>query len=198
MLSRISINYLKNTYQLIDNVDEDEHPFSVKVIDLITELRNGNNSFISSYLDEKLNEVITKDEQALLLVNNDTSYNYVSCRDCGLTLKCPRCNISYNYSEKNNQLICPSCGKREEFISFCPSCKSTRLHFGGVGKESIIKQLTKKISSERIVPLEKDDSFDTYIEKLNDIEEKSNTQTNASEKGVYAASISNEAASIDD
>ncbi len=161
---------LKGIYYLIDNSKEN-NDIKNTIVDLKTELRKGNNNCLSTYLKERLDEIILNNEQALLIINKKDSNNYVMCRNCGQNFKCPRCMISYNYSEKYNQLVCPACGKREDFNSICPNCGNNKFIFGGFGQESLIKELKGHYESKRILQLSDGKDFDLYLDELNKIEE---------------------------
>ena len=46
---------------------------------------------------DSINEVLDKNEQVILLLNRRGYSNFVSCKNCGNTIKCPNCDISFTY-----------------------------------------------------------------------------------------------------
>ena len=160
---------LKGVYNLIDRSNDDNID-NITTIDLKNELRSGNNSYLSHYLIKTLDDVINNNKQALLIVNNKDSSGYVQCRACGEVLKCPKCNLSYHYSEKKDELICPSCGKREVFNHICPSCGQDEFVYGGIGQEEIYKRLIERYDNNKVLLLSDGSNFDQYLEELNIIE----------------------------
>ena len=70
---------------------------AVNLVDMREELKAGNRSIFSRRLQEKLADVLDKEQQAILFLNRRGSATYVFCRDCGHTLKCPRCSTNLTY-----------------------------------------------------------------------------------------------------
>lgn len=64
----------------------------VQVVDMRQELRAGNRSIFSRALQNALARVLGTDQQAILFLNRRGTATYVFCRDCGKSLRCPRCD----------------------------------------------------------------------------------------------------------
>ena len=144
---------LKDYYNLIDNSVVTFNP-DVEVIDMKNELRCGNNTYLSKRLERALIETKRNGYQSLLIVNNKTYSNYVICRACGYVAKCPSCEVSLQYSEKKNLLVCPCCGYKEPFLNKCNSCGSKELFFGGVGIENIVDLISEKIPDAKMLVID--------------------------------------------
>jgi len=92
-------------------------------------------------LQDALNDVLARKEQAILFLNRRGSATFVLCRDCGHVLKCPRCDAPLTYHETTDQptapLICHRCGHRQPSPSECPKCQSKRIRYFGLGTQKV-------------------------------------------------------------
>ncbi len=69
----------------------------VDVVDMRREIESGNRSVFSGLLQQKLKACMARGEQAMLLMNRRGYNSFVSCRSCGLTMKCPNCDVALTY-----------------------------------------------------------------------------------------------------
>lgn len=163
---------LKGTYTIVDNTNVRKNS-NVAVVNMIDELKKGNNTYLSVSLENAILNAKKQNKQSLLLVNNKSYSNYVLCLECGDVPKCEYCGISLNYNDKSQMLICPACGKRISFYKRCLKCNSTSLRFGGVGIESIYEAISKKYPNLTVMTIDKNDSltdFSTQMAMLEDNE----------------------------
>lgn len=123
----------------------------VEVVDMRKELSAGNRSAISQSLHTALEEVLQRNEQAILFLNRRGSASYVFCRDCGFVLRCPRCETQLTWHADENQLICHTCNYRRALPSQCPSCGGMNIRQFGMGTESLEKYLQGQFPSARLL-----------------------------------------------
>lgn len=110
----------------------------IQVVDMRTELKEGNRSIFSHALQEGLRRVLAEDQQAILFLNRRGTSTYVFCRDCGAALNCPRCDIPLTYhAEGGGRLICHRCGYVRQMPKTCPHCRSTAIRQFGLGTERV-------------------------------------------------------------
>ncbi|MHB1356841.1 MAG: primosomal protein N' [Anaerolineae bacterium] len=109
----------------------------VQVVDMRTELRDGNTSIFSRVLQQSIAETLAQQQQAILFLNRRGSATFILCRDCGYVLACPRCNLPLTYHEAQAVLNCHHCGYRQNNVSRCPQCHSRRIRFFGAGTEKV-------------------------------------------------------------
>lgn len=109
----------------------------VDVIDMRTELKLGNRSIFSMRLQNQLREVLEKKQQAILFLNRRGSATYVFCRDCGYTMKCPRCDIPLAYHRDSKLLVCHHCNYKRKMPKVCPNCGSKRIRQYGTGTQRV-------------------------------------------------------------
>ncbi len=123
----------------------------VEVVDMRRELSAGNRSAISQALHTALENVLQRDEQAILLLNRRGSASYVFCRDCGFVMRCPRCETQLTWHADENSLICHTCNYRRALPLACPSCNSKNIRQFGLGTEGLEKYLSEQLPSARLL-----------------------------------------------
>jgi primosomal protein N' (replication factor Y) len=119
----------------------------VSVVDMRLELKAGNRSIFSRQLHTSLENVLNDNQQAILFLNRRGSATYVFCRECGLVLKCPHCNLPLTYHQpqpgtlqvanQESGLFCHHCGYRRQMPSSCPQCNSPHIRQYGMGTERV-------------------------------------------------------------
>jgi len=110
----------------------------VRVVDMRAELKEGNTSIFSRALHTALSTVLDAGQQAILFVNRRGMATYVFCRECGHTLKCPRCDTPLTYHvEAGEALLCHRCNYRRKLPPRCPQCRSPKIRHYGLGTERV-------------------------------------------------------------
>lgn len=127
----------------------------------------------SRLLLEKMKERIEKKEQIVLLLNRRGYSSFVMCRDCGLVVHCPHCEISLTYHKHGNQLKCHYCGYEEYAPSRCPECGSQHIRFFGTGTQKVEEEIGKLIPEARIIRMDVDTTRrkGAHEKLLNDFQE---------------------------
>jgi len=113
----------------------------VKVVDMREELKQGNRSIFSRDLYAALKQVLDSRQQAILFLNRRGSSTYVFCRNCGYSLRCPRCDLPLTWHEDRMKLLCHTCGYTRQMPSVCPQCKSSQIRQYGTGTERVERTL---------------------------------------------------------
>lgn len=109
----------------------------VSIVDMRQELKSGNRSIFSLALQQALAKVLENEQQAILFLNRRGSATYVFCRDCGHTLKCPRCELPLTFHEAEQLLRCHYCGYVRKNPASCPQCGSQRIRHYGTGTQRV-------------------------------------------------------------
>jgi len=118
------------------------HLPKVDIIDMKEEVKKGN-FILSSILKEKIKETLSKNEQIILLLNRRGYSSIISCKECGHTEKCPKCDISYTYHKTSNNLKCHYCSSSVPLSNKCTKCGSTNIKDYGLGTEKLEEELHK-------------------------------------------------------
>lgn len=135
------------------------------IVDMRQELLSGNKNIFSEKLFYEIKKTLDKNQQVILFLNRRGYANFVSCRKCGLVLKCNNCDVSYVFYNKNKSLVCNYCGKKILMPKICPECKSKYIKAFGMGTEKIELETKKMFGDKKILRMDSD-----VIKKKSDYE----------------------------
>lgn len=137
----------------------------VKLVDMRQELRQGNRSIFSRDLIEALEMTLSRGQQAILFLNRRGAATYVFCRECGHTLKCPRCDLPLTFHQAREgiaieeadgeetpgrqDLLCHHCGYRRKQPEKCPECGSRQIRQFGTGTERVEEEVLRLFPKAR-------------------------------------------------
>lgn len=122
----------------------------VEIVDMRQELKEGNKSIFSRSLYRAMVETLDRGDQVILFLNRRGFSTFVLCRECGLVLKCPQCDISLTFHFDSNMLKCHYCGYFEKTPDICPNCSSIYIRFFGIGTQKV-EQLVKRLFRGAVV-----------------------------------------------
>ncbi len=86
---------------------------------------------------ERLREVFSRGEQAILLQPRRGFAPLLLCRDCGFEFRCAHCSVSRTVHDRGRSLVCHYCGERAARPERCPDCGGTLLEAIGAGTERV-------------------------------------------------------------
>ena len=127
----------------------------VYIADLRQELREGNRSIFSRKLKELMEERLAKKEQMILFLNRRGYAGFVSCRSCGLVMKCPHCDVSLS-KHMGGKLVCHYCGYETREPEKCPECGSPFIMGFKAGTQQIEHNLYKTFPGIRVLRMDGD------------------------------------------
>lgn len=134
---------LDKEFQLIElneRVNNLQMP-EIKIVDMLTEIMNGNTTPYSKLLLSKLQQAIDNKKQAILFINRRGFASFMMCRECGYLAKCDDCAVSLVYHKEDEELKCHFCGKRYRVLTNCPNCNSKNIKYGALGTEKVYNDL---------------------------------------------------------
>jgi primosomal protein N' (replication factor Y) len=120
------------------------------------ELKQGNKTIFSQKLTEEILKTLKDDNQLILFLNRRGHSTFVSCRECGLVMKCPRCSISLTYHMNDDNLSCHYCGVLKPNPKLCPKCGSKNIKYFGVGTQKLEKEFQKKFCLKNTLRMDAD------------------------------------------
>lgn len=127
----------------------------VEIVDMNNEIKQGNTMF-SNLLKEKIQSHIAEGNQIILLHNRRGYSSFVSCKNCGHTIKCPHCDITLTYHKTTSTLRCHYCGYGEKLLKKCPNCHEDSLTNLGTGTEKVEEKLQELFPDIRILRMDLD------------------------------------------
>jgi len=134
----------------------DERPLpKVCVVDLRQEMKEGNRGIFSRALTSAVFERLGKGEQTLLFLNRRGYSTIVMCRECGLVLKCVRCDISLSY-HLDGLLRCHYCNYTTDLPGLCPRCASRYIRHFGAGTQRVEEEARRTFPGARIMRMDSD------------------------------------------
>jgi primosomal protein N' (replication factor Y) (superfamily II helicase) len=120
----------------------------VEVVDMRSELQQGNRSIFSRKLQAALQELEERKQQGILFIHRRGHSTFVSCRSCGFVMECPNCDVSLTYhyqeGEQAQLLQCHYCNYTQIQPKSCPECGSPYLKFFGSGTQRVEQELAKQ------------------------------------------------------
>jgi primosomal protein N' (replication factor Y) len=127
----------------------------VTIVDLRRELKEGNRSIFSRRLQELLTDRLEKKEQSILFLNRRGYAGFVSCRGCGLVMKCPHCDVSLS-EHSGGKLICHYCGYTQAKPAVCPKCGSKYIGGFRAGTQQIEEKCRELFPGVRTLRMDAD------------------------------------------
>lgn len=152
---------------------------TVQIYDMRGETQRGNLSPVGSLLADRLHSDKEAGNQSILFLNRRGYNNYVSCRKCGKSIKCPNCSVTLTYHAKKGHflstdphddpeayenvrreggyLTCHTCGYRSSVPDKCPECGGEHFLFVGCGTQKAEDDIAALFPDLRILRMD----FDT-------------------------------------
>ena len=121
----------------------------VRIIDMREEFRAGDTGILSRPLAEAVEDRIKRGQQAILFLNRRGYATFVVCRECGLVMKCPHCDISLTYHTRGH-LRCHYCNHTVDARGLCPDCGSRYVGYFGTGTQRVEEEVSRCFPEVRI------------------------------------------------
>ena len=135
--------------ELPERIESRDLP-SVRVVDMRAELKSGNLGIFSHLLVDRLEDVLSRGQQAILFLNRRGTATYVFCRDCGYVARCPNCDSPLTlHLESASRLTCHRCSYQRQMPEKCPNCHSPHIRAYGLGSEKVEAEVKTTFPSAR-------------------------------------------------
>jgi primosomal protein N' (replication factor Y) len=128
----------------------------IEIVDLRQELKEGNRSIFSQALQAELAERLHRSEQSILFLNRRGFSTFVNCRQCGLVLRCPNCEVSLTYHQVDHRLRCHYCDYQRAIPGRCPGCGSNYLRYFGIGTQRVEEEIRHLFPQARVLRVDVD------------------------------------------
>jgi primosomal protein N' (replication factor Y) len=130
----------------------------VRVVDMRHELAEGHRRLVSRALMGRLQAVLERREQAVVLVPRRGYRAFLSCRSCGEAVLCPHCDVSLTVHRGGGGewLRCHWCDHRQPLEARCGSCGSTAFKPFGAGTQRVQEQLAAELVGLRLLRFDQD------------------------------------------
>lgn len=125
-------------------------------VELVDMRRQGGKKALSSKARAGLQEVLRREEQAVVLLNRRGYSSFLQCTDCGAVPACRNCEVSLTYHQRGGVLRCHHCGHQEGAPGICPSCGASSLSRGIPGTQRVEEELAALVPEGSLFRLDSD------------------------------------------
>jgi primosomal protein N' (replication factor Y) len=129
-------------------------------------------SLLSEPLANQLGDVLTRNEQAILLLNRRGYSNFIFCPSCKHILNCRNCDVTLTFHKtpghdiagistitgrhnRTGSAICHYCGSQTLVPEKCPLCGKTMIMLG-IGSQRLEEELSKKFPHSKVARIDSD------------------------------------------
>jgi primosomal protein N' (replication factor Y) len=120
----------------------------------VVDLRREAGYPLSAPLLAELGKVAESGGKAILLLNRRGLAPAIHCRTCGVTRRCPNCDIALTLHADG--LHCHHCGYQEPSPELCPECGSAELARIGAGTQRLERELAARLPELELIRLDAD------------------------------------------
>jgi primosomal protein N' (replication factor Y) (superfamily II helicase) len=121
----------------------------------VVDLRRERGYPLSAPLLSELGKLEERGGKAILLLNRRGLAPAIHCRTCGVTRRCPSCDVALVLHE-GKLLRCHHCGYEELSPELCPECGSTELARIGAGTQRLERELAARVPGLERIRLDAD------------------------------------------
>jgi primosomal protein N' (replication factor Y) (superfamily II helicase) len=121
----------------------------------VVDLRREAGYPLSARLLEELGAISDNGGKAILLLNRRGIASALHCRACGVTIRCPSCDVALTL-HVDRALHCHHCGRRQTGPSLCPACGAAELARLGAGTERLEQELAEALPGLELFRLDAD------------------------------------------
>jgi primosomal protein N' (replication factor Y) len=121
----------------------------------VVDLRREAGYPLSAPLLDELAAVAEHGGKAILLLNRRGVAPALHCRACGVTLRCPSCDVGL-VLHREGRLRCHHCGHAEGAPETCPGCGSPELARLGAGTQRLERELAARLPELQPIRLDAD------------------------------------------
>lgn len=127
----------------------------VTVVDLREEYRV-RRALFSQRLEDAMSLRLRAGKQTILFLNRRGYAQFVLCRDCGYTAKCPNCAVSLAFHSYARLLRCHHCDYTNPVPATCPDCGGMKLRAFGIGTEKVEEEVIRLFPDARVARMDRD------------------------------------------
>ena len=145
----------------------DKRPYpEVKVIDArrLSYAERKSKALFSKFLADAIYATLTEKGKVLLFIERKGFATTAACHNCGVALKCPRCNINLVFHFDEDRLKCHHCNFKMEVPSICPNCNTGYIKYSGIGTEKVESELAKIFPQARVKIFGEENRSDPNLE----------------------------------
>ena len=122
---------------------------------------------LSGAILDELTASFAGGKQAVVFLPTRANFRYLSCRECGSTIKCPFCSVGMSFYKKRNVLKCQYCGFTTAATCSCEKCGSEMIEAKKIGTDELTDALRSAFPAARIEKFDRDEiTTQNKLEKM--------------------------------
>jgi primosomal protein N' (replication factor Y) (superfamily II helicase) len=121
----------------------------------VVDMRRERGYPLSAPLLAELGKLAERGGKAILLLNRRGLVPAIHCRTCGVTRRCPNCDVAL-VLHASGELRCHHCGHAEPAPELCPECGSAELARLGAGTQRLERELAARLPELELIRLDAD------------------------------------------
>ncbi|MBX3394517.1 MAG: primosomal protein N' [Phycisphaerae bacterium] len=112
---------------------------------------------LSRVMEEKLNDTLNRNEQAVILLNRRGYASFLHCAKCRTILTCPHCTVRLVFHASTSMAHCHYCGRTLRVPGRCQNlgCDGTMVKFG-LGTERVEEEIGRRFPAARVRRIDSD------------------------------------------
>jgi primosomal protein N' (replication factor Y) len=126
----------------------------IEIIDM--RKHNSYKNIFSDRLQELIHQRLLDNQQIILFLNRRGFAPFIQCRECGLIMRCPDCEITLTYHIVDTKLKCHCCGYHCEAPDTCPKCNGTNIKYIGMGTQKIVEEIHNLFPTAKVARMDVD------------------------------------------
>jgi len=142
--------------ELRQRVDDRQLPH-INVVDMRVEImRSRGLTTLSRKLADAMQLRFERKEQTILFINRRGYSSSMLCTECGHVEECAHCSIAMTYHRTDETLRCHLCGESRPAPMTCPSCRSPKIRWKGLGTQRVEEAVRRVLPRARIERMDTD------------------------------------------
>ncbi len=123
---------------------------------ILVDMKKEGGGIFSRPLREKMVDRLRKKERIILLQNRRGYAPFVQCTDCGRSLECPNCQVTFTYHATGRRMVCHYCARNVPAPACCDACGRANLQLFGVGTQRVEEALKAQFPEARMLRMDVD------------------------------------------
>ena len=140
----------------------------VIVVDTRHDPQRSRGQALGKSLQSAMQRTLAQGGQVILFLNLRGYSPTIWCRSCGISVKCPHCDVTLTWHQDRKVCLCHVCDYQTVFAQ-CPECKRDTLRYLGSGTQRLEQEVRAKFPHHRVLRMDSDSMrrFGSYDEALN-------------------------------
>lgn len=140
----------------------------VVVVDTRHDPQRSRGQAVGVSLQSAMKRTLSEGGQVILFLNLRGYSPTIWCRSCGISVKCPHCDVTLTWHQDRNVCLCHVCDY-QTLVAKCPECERDTIRYLGVGTQRLEQEVRAKFPNYRVLRMDSDSMkrFGSYDAALN-------------------------------